>query len=945
MELTKANIVSLDYQIRQLIDIQPVTPLFKNVNQHKAEEKVTIFDAISVSLRERIYDLTANSPVNKLALYLLAIKLLIFKYTAQEEFAVAIGALNLDKSDSLIFLRFNGQNFTSFKDLLKTTRSNLQEGYRYQSYDVDAFIETFLARGGNPAAIFDIALIQDGFCSRSYLLNKFQLVFEIDAKDTSVAITFLKDGFHADFVQRMLGHFRQILGTVTANPDCKLSEIDILTPEERYQLLPKCNNSEIQYPKDKCIQQLFEEQVKRSPDAVAVVFENQQLTYKQLNERANQLANYLQAKGVKPEILVGICVERSLDMVVGLLGILKAGGAYVPLDASYPQERLAFVMQDAAVPILLTQRQLVDKVPKNQALIICLDTDWPEIAGESHKNPNCLVKPDNLAYVIYTSGSTGKPKGVLITHANVIRLFAATKEWYQFNEQDVFTLFHSYAFDFSVWEIWGALFYGGRLVVVPYNVSRSPDAFYDLLCSEGVTVLNQTPRAFGQLIEAEEFKGVNQNLKLRLIIFGGEALEFHKLKPWFDQHGDTAPQLVNMYGITETTVHVTYRPLTIADLKSSASAIGCVIPDLQVYLLDQNLHPVPIGVVGEMYIGGAGVARGYLNRPELTKERFIPNPFSNDAKSRLYKTGDLARYLSSGDLEYLGRIDHQVKIRGFRIETGEIEAAITAHPSVKQTVAIVREDQPGEKRLCAYLVVSKKLSNTELHLFLKQTLPEYMVPSAFVILSALPLTSNGKIDRQSLPIPTQARPELAASFMAPQTEEEEVLFNIWSEVLKIQLIGIDDNFFELGGDSILGIQFLSKAKQLGLNFSLQQLFQYQTIHQLAQVVRRENHCLSTPKIEPFSLISQEEKLSFSEDIEDAYPLTKLQAGMVFHSEYSVDTGLYHDIFSYHLRSPLDLNILQSAIADLISRHPILRTSFAIAEFQQPLQLVHHTVKM
>ena len=945
MGMMEAHLFSIDYQIRQLRKISPVTPLFNCKSQNKIEDKDTKAAYISVDLRDKIYKLTTNSPVNKLAVYISAIKILIFKYTAQEEFVVATGALNADKSDSFIFSRFCIQQFISFKDLLKITRSNLQEGYRHQSYDVDSLVETFIARGGNPAAIFDIALIQEGLCSRSSLLNNFQLVFEIDAQDTSVTITFPKDGFHADFVLRMPGHFRQILETVTANPDCKLSEIDILTPDERHELLTKWHNPEIQYLQDKCIHQLFEEQVEQNPDAVAIVFENQQLTYQQLNEQANQLAHYLLTKGVTSEVLVGICVERSLEMIVGILGILKAGGAYVPLDPSYPQERLAFVIQDAAVPVLLTQSQLVDKLPKSQTLIICLDTDWPEIASESHKNLNCSVKLHNLAYVIYTSGSTGKPKGVLVTHSNVVRLFAATKEWYQFNAQDVFTLFHSYAFDFSVWEIWGALFYGSRLVVVPYNVSRSPDAFYDLLCSEGVTVLNQTPRAFCQLIQAEESKGVNHDLKLRLIIFGGEALEFHTLKPWFDRHGDSVPKLVNMYGITETTVHVTYRPITIADLQSSASLIGCVIPDLQVYVLDQYLHPVAFGVVGEMYVAGAGVAQSYLNRPELTKEKFIPNPFSNDAKSRLYKTGDLVRYLPSGDMEYLGRIDHQVKIRGFRIETGEIESAIATHPSVKETVVIVREDKPGEKRLVAYIVVLEKLSNTELYLFLKQALPEYMVPSAFVILPALPLTSNGKIDRQSLPIPAQARPELAASFIAPRTEEEELLSNIWSQVLNVELVGIYDNFFELGGDSILGIQVLSKAKQLSLNFSLQQLFQYQTISELAQVIRCENRDLSTPKGEPFSLISPEQRLYLSEDVEDAYPLTKLQGGMVFHSEYNVDTAVYHDIFSYHLQSPLDLNILQSAIADLISRHPILRTSFAIAEFQQPLQLIHHTVKI
>jgi amino acid adenylation domain-containing protein/non-ribosomal peptide synthase protein (TIGR01720 family) len=442
--------------------------------------------------------------------------------------------------------------------------------------------------------------------------------------------------------------------------------------------------------------------------------------------------------------------------------------------------------------------------------------------------------------MIYTSGSTGKPKGVMVTHANVTRLFTATQEWFHFSKDDVWTLFHSYAFDFSVWEIWGALLYGGRLRLVPYWGSRSPELFHVLLREEGVTVLNQTPSAFRQLSLVEETIPYTRRLTaLRWIIFGGEALELHHLKSWFMLHGDQEPQLVNMYGITETTVHVSYRPLKVSDLKrATGSVIGGPIPDLQVYILDRFAHPVPLGVCGEMYVGSAGLARGYLHRPDLTAERFIPNPFGGQPGSRLYKTGDLARWLSDGDIEYLGRADHQVKIRGFRIEIGEIEAALLEHPDIQECRVLAREDSPGDKRLVAYIVTyhGKTSTHAQLRMFLRQHLPEYMVPSAFVILSALPLTANGKIDLRMLPAPDQRGLEHAETFVAPRTTTEEMLATIWADVLRVAQVGIYDNFFSLGGDSILSIQIVNRASQVGLRLTPRQLFEYQTIEQLSLVV-------------------------------------------------------------------------------------------------------------
>ncbi|PKD39817.1 non-ribosomal peptide synthetase, partial [Methylomonas sp. Kb3] len=450
------------------------------------------------------------------------------------------------------------------------------------------------------------------------------------------------------------------------------------------------------------------------------------------------------------------CIERSLEMVIGLLGILKAGGAYVPMEPNSPRERIAYQLQDTGAKLLVTKAQLMSTLPEAEIAWVGIDSEWPEIEKCSKGNPNVTAFASQLAYVIYTSGSTGLPKGVMISHREVLRLFAATERQFRIGCQDVWTMFHSFAFDFSVWEIWGALLYGGRLVIVPHCVSRSPDEFRLLLKQEKVTVLNQTPSAFLQLMhtDAQQADSIES---LRLVIFGGEALEPYKLKSWFERYGDQRPQLVNMYGITETTVHVTYRALTMQDAEAAASPIGRPIADLQTYLLDASLNLCPVGCGGELHVGGAGLARGYLNRPELTAERFIPNPFGKPG-SRLYKSGDLAKYPVDGDMEYLGRIDHQVKIRGFRIELGEIEAQLLAHPEVKEAAVLAREDQPGDKRLVAYLVADSfgSLPIDILKTYLRLALPDYMVPSAFVVLDEMPLTVNGKFDRKRLPAPDTA---------------------------------------------------------------------------------------------------------------------------------------------------------------------------------------------
>jgi amino acid adenylation domain-containing protein len=820
------------------------------------------------------------------------VAILLQRYSSQDQFAIGVPTWGRNHPDlesligcfiNTLVIRVDFTGRPAFSSLLQQVRATSLAAYDHQELPFEQLVKLLQLERNlscNPLVqvmvqlleVADIPLELDGFqpepVTVPFQRARLDLEFHFYRLNSCLqgTIVYSTDLFSADRIQRMEGHLQTLLKAVLQQPDAPLFSLSLLTHSEQKQL-----NSWSKGPAlaihQLCVHQLFEQQVDRTPDVIAFVFENRQLTYQELNLRANQLAQYLQKQGIGPEVLVGICVERSLDLIVGLLGILKAGGAYIPLDPTYPQERLAFMLEDSQVSLLLTTSKIAqnslyasgkaspnridsnEQSPINpeQLTVICLDKTWETINQENPENPISNVNPTNLAYILYTSGSTGFPKGVAIEHRSAVNFI----NWAQtvFNSEQLAGVLASTSicFDLSVFELFVPLTCGGKVILAENALHLAT-----LKAAPEVTLINTVPSAIAELLRAN---AIPQNVQT--VNLAGEPLSQQLVNQLYQQ--ETIQQVFNLYGPSEAT---TYSTFTISiprggenEKARHSPSIGRPIANTQIYILDSHLQPVPIGVPGELHIGGVGLARGYLNRSELTEEKFIPNPFQRsngigelfrsyfgakeDPSSnpeRLYKTGDLARYLPDGTIEFLGRLDNQVKIRGFRIEEGEIEAAIAQHPSVQQTVVTAREDNPGDKRLVAYIVLDPEqaLTTDELRRFLKQKLPDYMVPSAFVFLNILPLTPNGKIDRRALPAPDSSQPNLEETFVAPRTPTEQQIADIWTQLLKLEQIGIHDNFFALGGHSLLATQVISRLRQgFGIELSLQTLFEAPTVGELS----------------------------------------------------------------------------------------------------------------
>ncbi|HEY1235681.1 MAG TPA: amino acid adenylation domain-containing protein, partial [Candidatus Binatia bacterium] len=914
---------------------------------------------LTKELSEQLKALSRKQGVTLFMTLLAAFQTLLYRYTGQEDIVVGSPIANRTRSEiegligffvNTLVLRGRFGSNPTFRELLAETRRVALDAYEHQDLPFEKLVEELKPeRSLSYSPLFQVMFVLQNAPERALSFEgvsvsrirtgsetaKFDLTLSVHetAQGLTGSLQYNTDLFEAATITRLLKHFETLLQGIVDDPGRRIADLPILTEAERRELL-EWNETKQHYPKDKCLHQLFLEQAKRTPGAIAVVFEGQQITYRELNQRANRLACRLQQSRVGPNVLVGLCAERSIELIVGILGILKAGGAYVPLDPNYPAARLEFMLKDSDVSVVVSQKHLAANFPADERTIVYLDTEPFESSSAEAFAASDLeseTQPDSLAYVIYTSGSTGNPKGVLVSHYNVVRLFQSTQAWFDFNVSDVWALFHSCAFDFSVWEIWGALLHGGRLVIVPNSVSRAPDEFARLIEAHGVTILNQTPSAFRQLMPHLLRIGRSLQRSLRYVIFGGEALEPQTLRPWFSEFAEQGPRVINMYGITESTVHVTYQPMTADLLKSgSTSVIGKPLPDLSVYILDSGQRPQPVGVAGEIYIGGAGLARGYLRRPELTAERFIADPFSIDPQSRLYRSGDLARRLADGSLEYLGRIDDQVKIRGYRIELGEIEAALNQHAQVKEAIVIAREDTPGDKRLVAYIVMDDEVSVEELRRSLCGILPDYMVPSVLVRLRSFPLTSNGKVDRRSLPMPDVHRPDLAETYVAPRNAVEELLARLWGEVLKLESVGVHDNFFELGGHSLLATRVISRINDsFRTDIPLRRLFESPTIAELAAAIDLSRASeRNGESISPIVPVARRDKI----------PLSFAQQRLWFLDRLTPQSAAYNVPAAFRLNGELKLHALQQSLNDIVRRHEVLRTVVATVN-GEPIQKI------
>ena len=905
--------------------VRPLTQTFQGASYQQA---------LSEELTEALRILSQRQGATLFMTLLAAFQTLLYRYTGQTDICVGTPYAGRDRPETegliglfanILVLRTDTSGNPSFEELLSRVREVALGAYAHQDLPFGKLVEQLQPERSlsyTPLCQVTLGLFQpvseiqmDGLTVSRVAVEtakaKFDVILDFFNSDKGLIGEWVynTDLFDTPTIARMARHFQTLLEGIVANPQQPISQLPLLRERERHQLLVEWNNTTKKYPQDKCIHQLFEEQVEFTPDAVAVVFEDKQLTYRELNQRANQLAHHLKTLGVGSEVLVGIYVERSLKMVVSLLAILKAGGAYLPLDPALPQESLAFRLIDAQVPILLTQKGLIKREEAQVQTVLYLDADWELIAQESSANPNSEVTPENLVYVLYTSGSTGQPKGVAIEHRQILNYLHAILDKLQLPTGASFANVSTFAADLGNTVIFPALCTGGCLHIVSQERVTDPKALAEYFEHHPIDFLKITPTHLASLLTSK----ASSIIPRQCLILGGEAASWDLI----EKIQLEAPncRIFNHYGPTETTVGVLTYPVSSkqASYNSKTVPIGLPIANTQVYILDRNQQPVPIGVPGELHIGGASLARGYLNRPDLTAEKFI-NPFNDIINTRLYKTGDLVRYLSDGNIEFLGRLDRQVKIRGFRIELSEVETAIASHPAVGETVVVAREDIPGHKYLAAYIVSNQKeaLTNNTLRDFIKEKLPSYMVPGAFVMLNALPLTPNGKVDRQALPTADTATQELETTFVTPQNWQEELLAQIWCEVLHLQQVSIHDSFFELGGDSILSILIIAKAKQAGLKLTPKQIFQHQTIAELAAVASTTG----TRKVE-------------QGPVTGSLPLTPIQHW--FFAKNLPEVHHYNQAFLLLVPPTLNPTLLQQALQQLLVHHDALRLRFTKSE--------------
>lgn len=941
----------VSYWKKQLADAPPILELPTDRVRPAVQtfNGATYHFALPPALAQALKALSQQEDTTLFMTLLAAFKVLLYRYTAQEDILVGSPIANRNRAEiegligffvNTLVLRTSLTPQLTFRDLLAQVRQVTLDAYAHQDLPFEKLVEALqperslshqplfqvmFALQNAPMPVLRPAGLRWRLLDVAPKTAKFDLMLSMQESEEGLTghFEYNTDLFDAESMARMLTHFQTVLNAIVATPDRCMRDFSLVTEAERRQLLIEWNKTHVDYPEELCLHTWFEARAKQIPDETALLFKTEKVTYHELNRRANQVAHYLRALGVRSEVLVGICVERSVDMLVGILAILKAGGAYVPLDPAYPQKRLDFMLADTQAPILVTQQGISIPQPGHALQIVYLDTDWERIAQESEQELCGETTVENLAYVLYTSGSTGRPKGVAITHRNVFALLSWAKGVFSPETLKGVLAATSICFDLSVYELFLPLTQGGT-VILAENALHLPD----LPAREAVTLINTVPSAIAELVRIGRIPD-----SVRVVNLAGEPLKRALVQQVYEQ--TQASRVYNLYGPSEDTTYSTFAKIDRMD--SAEPTIGRPISNTQAYILDSDMQPVPVGVYGELYLGGQGLARYYLNRPKLTAERFVPNPFSHQRGERLYKTGDLVRYQPNGQIQFIGRLDHQVKIRGYRIELGEIELVLERHIAVQETVVVAHQSFSGNKQLVAYVVPKQQhpLTPNELRGFLAKQLPQYMIPTAFFILDKMPLTPNGKINRQALPSPEKEQANQPRVLVTPRTPTEEILTSIWKDVLNIKTISVNDDFFTIGGHSLLATQIISRVRQtFQVDIPLRSIFDFSTVARLAahlDIASRKGKGLTIPPIVP---------VAHDNDL----PLSFAQQRLWFLDQLEQNSSSYNIPTAVRLTGQVNIEALQKSINEVIRRHEALRTTFAMRD-RQAVQIIAPTMEL